>query len=74
MKNKHLLLAGAFATVLLAGCASEAYVSADDGYHQHRHWRHREYRREYVGRPPEYYRGDGVDVYVAPPPAHRYRW
>jgi len=73
MKNKQgqWVIGSALGMVLLAGCASEAYVGTDDGYyHHHRRW----VQREYVGRPPEYYHGDGAEIYVAPAPARPYRW
>ena len=71
MKNieRQWLVAGALATMLLAGCAGGAYVGTDDRDYHHRHWHH-----EYEGRPPGYYHGGGSEIIVTPEPARPYRY
>ena len=80
-RERQWLVAGALAAMLLAGCASEAYVGTyPETYHSgpdvyvYSGRPHHYYRHRYVGRPPEYYYGEQHGVYVVPEPAHRYRW
>jgi hypothetical protein len=72
MKNKQRqwVLGSAMGLMLLAGCASEAYVGSDDRHYHHRRWE----EHRYEGRPPGYYRGGGAEIYVAPDPARPYRY